>query len=108
MVDILKWIFIVLIVVGIFFLVWGLTHPGGITGGGSSNTTAELKSFGVFKSCRNNFDCDLGFFCEVRGVDNAGICVIAPGGACHKNSDRDDICYSGFYCDAEDGICLKK
>ena len=105
MVDILKWIFVILIIVGVFFLVWGLTRTNNLTG---ENTKEELKALGVFKPCKTNFDCDLGFFCEFRDHPTNGICVIAPGGACHKNSNRDDICYSGYYCDVQDGTCLKK
>jgi hypothetical protein len=106
MYDILKWIFIVLIILGVFFLVWGLTHKNNLTG--SSSSREELKQLGVFKTCKTNFECDLGFFCEFRDHPTVGICVIAPGGACHKNSDKPDICYSGYYCDAQDGTCLKK
>jgi hypothetical protein len=106
MFSILKLIFIVLIIVGVFFLVWGITHNSNITGG--SQSTQELKTLGAFKACRNAFDCELGFVCEVRNHPSIGICVIAPGGACHKNSSRDDICYSGYYCDAQDGTCLRK
>jgi len=106
MFDILKWIFIILIAVGIFFIVWALTHRDSINNGKES--IEELKSLGVFKNCKTNFECDLGFFCEFRNHPTNGICVIAPGGACHKNSNRDDICYSGYYCDVQDGTCLKK
>ena len=105
MVDILKWILIALIIVGVFFLVWGLTHRNGIS---ESDTKEQLKQLGVFKTCKTSFDCDLGFFCEFRNQPTVGVCVIAPGGACHKNSDKNDICYTGYYCDAQDGTCLKK
>jgi len=72
-----------------------------------SNNTTSKKA--LFKTCKNNFECETGFFCELRNHPSDGICVIPPGGACHKVSgNKSDACYSGYYCDVQDGICLKK
>jgi hypothetical protein len=72
-----------------------------------SNNTTSKKT--LFKTCKNNFECETGFFCELRNHPSDGICVIPPGGACHKVSgNKSDACYSGYYCDVQDGICLKK
>jgi hypothetical protein len=74
--------------------------------GTTGNSTKSAKT--LYKTCKNNFDCELGFFCELRDHPSDGICVIPPGGACHKvTGNKNDACYSGYYCDVQDGICLK-
>ncbi len=87
------------VIVGIVFLVIGATK--------SKKTTKDILEKGVFASCKNNFDCNMGFLCELRNHPNMGMCVVAPGGACHQGNGRNDVCYSGFYCDKQDGVCLK-
>jgi len=75
---------------------------------GNSDDENVIKSR-VFKTCKNNFDCSLGLYCELRDHPSDGICVIPPGGACHSaNGDKTASCYSGYYCDLQDGTCLKK
>ncbi len=75
--------------------------------GNSSVTNAKLKS--IFGTCANNFDCKTGFHCELRDHPSNGICVIPPGGSCHSVEDklRTASCYSGYYCDKQEGVCLK-
>lgn len=78
----------------------------GITG---SNNETKTVGKTLFKVCKNNFDCENGFICETRDHPSDGLCVIAPGGACHKApGNKNDACYSGFYCDTQDGTCLQK
>ena len=78
----------------------------GVTTSGNDDKSLSKKS--LFRTCKNNFECDTGFFCELRNHPSDGICVIPPGGACHKVSgNKSDACYSGYYCDVQDGICLK-
>jgi hypothetical protein len=89
----------IIIIIGVVFLILGIVNR--------KKSTKNLLEKGVFVSCKNNFDCNLGFLCELRNHPNLGICVIAPGGACHETDGRDDACYSGFYCDKQDGVCLK-
>jgi len=72
----------------------------------SSSETKNTKA--LFKGCANNFDCPLGYNCELRDHPSKGICVIPPGGACHSVSGKDGVCYSGYYCDKQDGVCLKQ
>lgn len=71
----------------------------------SADDTKNTKS--LFKECTNNFDCPMGYLCELRDHPSKGICVIPPAGACHSVSGTDGVCYSGHYCDKQDGICLK-
>ncbi len=74
----------------------------------NSNKKDDKNAKTLYKICKNNFDCELGFFCELRDHPSDGICVIPPGGACHKvTGNKNDACYSGYYCDTQDGICLK-
>ena len=71
----------------------------------SSGDVKNTKS--LFNACANNFDCPMGYLCELRDHPSKGICVIPPAGACHSVSGIDGVCYSGHYCDKQDGICLK-
>ena len=71
----------------------------------SSNDVKNTKS--LFKTCANNFECPMGYLCELRDHPSKGICVIPPAGACYSVSGIDGVCYSGHYCDKQDGICLK-
>lgn len=89
----------IVVIIGVVFLIVGATRQ---------KSTKSLLEKGVFATCKNTFDCNLGFVCELRNHPNLGVCVIAPGGACHETGGRDDACYSGFYCDKQDGTCLKK
>jgi hypothetical protein len=63
---------------------------------------------GLFGDCVNNFNCNTGYICELRNHPSKGTCVIPPGGACHTVTDPGNACYSGYYCDKQDGICLLK
>ncbi len=75
---------------------------------GSKSDEEKASKKALYKSCKSSFDCETGFFCELRDHPSDGICVIPPGGACHKVSGiKSDACYSGYYCDIQDGICLK-
>jgi len=96
----LKLIILAAIVVGVVFLVLALTRS-------SESNTKVLTAKGIFTPCKTNFDCGMGFFCEIRDHPTTGICVIAPGGACYGNGGRNDVCYSGYYCDSQEGTCLK-
>ncbi len=73
----------------------------------NKNRTKILKS--LYGECSSNFDCNLGFHCELRDQPSKGVCVIPPGGACHNaaNNLKDVACYSGYYCDTQEGVCLK-
>ena len=72
----------------------------------TKNTVKVTKN--LYGECKNNFDCGLGFHCELRNHPSKGLCVIPPGGACHSASgDKTKSCYSGHYCDEQDGVCLK-
>ena len=71
----------------------------------SSPTPLDAKS--LFASCANSFECPTGFHCELRDHPSMGICVIPPGGACHTVANKDGVCYSGYTCDKQDGICVK-
>ena len=72
----------------------------------SSKEAKNVKS--IFKECSNNFDCPMGYLCELRDHPSKGICVVPPGGACHGFSKTDGVCYSGYSCDKQDGVCLKE
>jgi hypothetical protein len=77
--------------------------------GTDDNSSKESKnSKALFKECNTNMDCPLGYLCELRDRPSKGICVIPPGGACHSVSGTEGVCYSGHYCDKQDGICLKE
>ena len=86
--DILKWILLAGIIVGTVFLVLALTK--GNSPGDPSDKAVQSK--GVMVDCKSNFDCGPGLFCEMRTHPTVGICVIAPGGACHDLGGRDDVC----------------
>jgi hypothetical protein len=74
----------------------------------SDSDTKTVKKF-LYKTCKNNFDCETGYHCELRDHPTDGICVIPPGGACYKApGEKSSACYSGYYCDEQDGVCLKK
>jgi hypothetical protein len=79
----------------------------------TQDTTSPTKSSKTLKSlygeCSTNFDCALGFHCELRDQPSKGVCVIPPGGSCHsaKSNLKDVSCYSGYYCDSQEGVCLK-
>jgi hypothetical protein len=102
--DMLKWILFILVIVGIVFLVLAITKNKSDSVN-SSNKSAQEK--GVMVDCKSNFDCGPGLFCEMRSHPTVGICVIAPGGACHGLGGGNEVCYSGYYCDSQDGTCLK-
>ena len=70
------------------------------------NNSNVTKAKGLYGTCKNNFDCSWGFVCEIRDHPSDGLCVIAPGGACYNNKDA--ACYSGYVCDSQDGVCVKK
>ena len=78
-----------------------------VAGGNTTSSNNKLKT--VFGTCNNNFDCKLGFHCELRDHPSNGICVIPPGGACHPVEEnlKGVACYSGYYCDKQEGVCLK-
>ncbi len=73
-----------------------------------TKSSKNLKS--LYGECSTNFDCALGFHCELRDQPSKGVCVIPPGGSCHsaKMNLKDVSCYSGYYCDSQEGVCLKK
>jgi hypothetical protein len=71
----------------------------------SADDSKNTKS--LFKGCATNFECPMGYLCELRDHPSKGICVIPPAGACYEVSEIDGVCYSGHYCDKQDGICLK-
>ncbi len=72
------------------------------------NNDSKVTGKTLYKVCKNSFDCETGFVCELRDHPSDGICVIPPGGACHKVSgNKNDSCYSGYYCDSQDGVCYK-
>jgi hypothetical protein len=76
----------------------------------TQNKTSDTKATGktLFKLCKNTLDCETGFVCELRDHPSDGICVIPPGGACHKVvGNKNSSCYSGYYCDTQDGVCYK-
>jgi hypothetical protein len=100
----LKWLLFIGVVVGIVFLVLAITKNKSDTET-SSNKAVQAK--GVMVDCKSNFDCNPGLFCEMRAHPTVGICVVAPGGACHGLGDGNEFCYSGYYCDSQDGTCLK-
>lgn len=76
-----------------------------VNGGDSTDKNAKT----LFKVCKSSFDCELGYYCELRDHPSDGICVIPPGGACHKaTGNKNEACYSGYYCDLQDGVCLKE
>ena len=75
----------------------------------NNSDTQKALSKGLFSECTNNFDCSLGFHCELRSHPSKGICVIPPGGNCHsKNITDSSLCYSGYYCDKDEGVCMRK
>ena len=82
----------------------------------TNQNDTEAKPFSLnkklFQNCTSNFDCDNGHHCELRDHPSQGICVIAPGGACHRapgnDAEKSLACYSGYYCDKKEGICLRK
>ena len=77
--------------------------------GTNNDGTKEVKNTkALFKQCVNNFECPTGYLCELRDHPSKGICVIPPGGACHTVSGIDGVCYSGYVCDKQDGVCLKE
>lgn len=99
--DILWIIITAVVIVGTVFIIIG-------TRSSDNSSDKSLKAKGIFSTCKNNFDCGMGFVCELRTHPTVGVCVIAPGGACHSNGGRNDVCYSGYYCDSQDGTCLQK
>lgn len=101
--DILKWLLLVGVIVGTVFLVLAITKNNS---NDSSNKAVQAK--GVLVECKTNFDCAPGLFCDIRDHPTIGVCVIAPGGACHGLGERNDVCYRGYYCDKQDGTCLKE
>lgn len=102
--NILTWILIIGVIVGTVFLVLALTKNN--SSGDSSDKA--LQSKGVLVECKTNFDCAPGLFCDIRSHPTIGVCVVAPGGACHSLGGRNDVCYRGYYCDTQDGTCLKE
>ncbi len=109
--DIWTIIYILLIggiIVGTVFLVLGVSKDDSTNNNNvSTSSNKNIESKGVFVPCKNSFDCGPGLFCDIRDNPTTGVCVIAPGGACHMFGGRDDVCYRGYYCDKEDGTCLK-
>jgi hypothetical protein len=101
----LKWLLFIGVIVGIVFLVLALTKNKSDPSTSSANEEAKTK--GVMVDCKSNFDCGPGLFCEMRTHPTVGICVVAPGGACHGLGGGNEVCYSGYYCDSQDGTCLK-
>lgn len=99
------WIMILIILV----IAAAIIIPIAINSSNSSNSTTIAKLKSVFGTCSNNFDCKTGFHCELRDHPSNGICVIPPGGSCHSVEDklRGVACYSGYYCDKQEGVCLK-
>ncbi len=95
----------------LFYIIFGLIIIGLIVAAiviavtSNNDTTTVTRTKSLFKQCRNNFDCDMGYFCELRNHPSVGMCVIPPGGACHK--DKNEVCYSGYVCDHQDGSCVK-
>ena len=80
-----------------------------LLGTDDNSSTKEVKNTkSIFKQCNNNFDCPMGYLCELRDHPSKGICVIPPGGACHGFSNVEGVCYSGYLCDKQDGVCLKE
>ncbi len=100
----LKWILFILVIIGIVFLVLAITKNKSDSADSSNKSSKEK---GVMVDCKSNFDCGPGLFCEMRTHPSVGMCVIAPGGACHSLGGGNDVCYSGYYCDSQDGTCLK-
>jgi hypothetical protein len=98
--DILKWIIIGVVIVGLVFLILAIVKTTKV------ENAKSLESKGIFTSCKSHSDCNMGFVCEIRNHPTVGLCVIAPGGACHGNG-LNDICYSGYDCDKKEGRCLK-
>jgi len=102
------WMWLIFILIVIIFAVGFIL----ILNFGDDKTNEQnnkiLKS--LYGTCSNNFDCSLGFHCELRDHPSKGVCVVPPGGACHSaNAKIKDVsCYSGYYCDKSEGICLKK
>jgi hypothetical protein len=95
------------IIVGTVFLVLGVSKDDNTSGSTNSSSNKNFESKGVFVPCKTSFDCGPGLFCDIRDNPTTGVCVVAPGGACHMFGGRDDVCYRGYYCDKEDGTCLK-
>jgi hypothetical protein len=91
-------ILIILIIVGVVLAIVLIDND-------DDNNNDVTKSKGLYGVCKNNFDCNWGFVCELRDHPSDGICVIAPGGACYNNKDM--ACYSGYVCDSQDGVCVK-
>jgi len=80
-----------------------------VLGTDDNSSTKEVKNTkAIFKQCNNNFDCPMGYLCELRDHPSKGICVVPPGGACHGFTSTDGVCYSGYSCDKQDGVCLKE
>ena len=77
--------------------------------GTDDNSSKESKNIkALFQECSTNMDCPLSYLCELRDRPSKGICVIPPGGACHAVNEIKGVCYSGYYCDKQDGVCLKE
>lgn len=96
--SILALLLVVGLIVGVVFIVKASSSDS------SSDSKAAKKA--LFGTCKTSFDCQTGFFCEVRDHPSHGLCVIPPGGACHS-VNKNEACYSGYYCDKQDGVCLK-
>ena len=103
----LFYILVVLIIIAIILIV-----VLSVTKTDDNTTTQVSLNRKLFQNCSTNFECDNGYHCELRDHPSKGICVIAPGGACHRvqgsASEKSVSCYSGYYCDTKEGICLKK
>lgn len=102
--TILKWLLLAGVIVGTVFLVLAITKNDN-----PDNTSDKaVQAKGVLVECKTNFDCSPGLFCDIRAHPTIGVCVVAPGGACHGLGGRNDVCYRGYYCDTQDGTCLKE
>jgi len=98
----MEWLYILIVVVLIAAILVAVI----VSGSDSVDEVKTTRTKSLFKQCRNNFDCDMAYHCELRNHPSVGICVIPPGGTCHK--DKNDVCYSGYVCDHQDGTCVKK
>lgn len=102
MLSILTWILLLVVIVGTVFLVIAIANRN------NENDKQTLLARGITTPCTTNQDCNLGYICELVDHPSIGKCKIAQGGNCSEYEGREDICYTGYYCDKDEHACLRK